>query len=243
MAFEYSDTSHKYISDSPCPHCNKQSTYKLISRANDLIQENTLVYDDTKFSFPYHINFQGYQCEYCNKLRFIITRAKIYSEGSTSEDTILEFPLPGFQDIDREKIKHQLILENLDEGMRCLVSNSPKGAIVNFRRAMQAAVIILGGKGIDLQTQINNLYEKEIIRAKTRDIAHKVRAFGNLGAHPFELTLGEGGLIKEDDFSKLILEDAIQAIKMLILFLDDAFIYPSKLDNIDKRINELKNKQ
>jgi len=108
---------------------------------------------------------------------------------------------------------------------------------------MQAAVIILGGKGKDLETQIDSLYEKEIIRAKTRDVAHKVRAFGNLGAHPFELILGEGGLIKEDNFSKLTSEDAVQAVKMLILFLDDAFIYPSKLNSIDQRIKELKNKR
>ena len=241
MAFEYSN--EKYISYTPCPHCNKQSTYKLVARTSEHIQEATLVYNNETFSFPYYVNFQAYQCEYCDRHRFIINRVKIYSGGGTNEEIILEFPLPGFQDIDREKIKHPIILENLDEGMRCLVSNSPKGAIVNFRRAMQAAVIILGGKGKDLETQIDSLYEKEIIRAKTRDVAHKVRAFGNLGAHPFELILGEGGLIKEDNFSKLTSEDAVQAVKMLILFLDDAFIYPSKLNSIDQRIKELKNKR
>lgn len=243
MAFTYSDTNKKYISNTPCPNCSKQSTYKNILHANDNIQEATLVYNEEKFYFPYYINFNVYQCEYCDRDRLIIERIKTYQGGGAQRETLLEFPLPGFQDIDREKIKHPLILENLDEGMRCLVSNSPKGAIVNFRRAMQAAVLILGGKGKDLQTQIEDLHKKEIIRAKTRDIAHKIRAFGNLGAHPFELTLGENGFVKEDNFSKLSLEDAIQAANILVLFLDDAFVYPSRLDIIDQRINELKNRK
>lgn len=240
MAFEYSNGKH--ISDTPCPHCNKQATYKSVTNVTDKIDEATLVYNEEKYNFPYYIKFQAYQCEYCNKYRLIVERIKIYSEGGARQETILEFPLPGFQDIDREKIKHSVILENLDEGIRCLTANSPKGAIVNFRRALQAAILILGGRGKDLQTQIDDLYKKEIIRGKTRDIAHKVRAFGNLGAHPFEIAIGRDGEIESDDFSKLILEDATQAAGMLVLFLEDAFIYPSKLDLVDQRLDELKKK-
>lgn len=237
MAFEYSNG--KYISDTPCPNCGKQSTYKEIHGETDYISEATLVYGREKFYFPYEISITIYQCEHCDKLRLIIERIKKYGTGLEKE-TILEFPFPGFSDVDREKIKHPIILDNLDEGMRCLAANSPKGAIVNFRRALQAAALLLGGKGDDLQKQIDDLYKKEIIRGKTRDIAHKVRAFGNFGAHPFEITVSESGEVKSDDFSKLTLEDATQAAKMLILFLEDAFIYPSKLESVDQRLDELK---
>jgi hypothetical protein len=240
MGFKISGT--KIISDTPCPHCNKQSTYKLITRENDLIHEPTLVYDSKKFYFPYKISFQIYQCEHCDRYRLIIERIKSY-QYSEDKETILEFPFPGFSEIDREKIKSPVILENLDEGMRCLAANSPKGAIVNFRRALQAAVLILGAEGDDLYKQIDDLYKKELIRAKTRDIAHKIRAFGNLGAHPFEIKITKTGEIKEDNFSNLTLEDALQAAKMLVLFLEDAFIYPSKLESIDKRLEELDDKQ
>lgn len=240
MAFSYSN--RKYISDSPCPHCNKQSTYKVLVRQIDYISDATLVYEENKFNFPYEVHFQMYECEYCNKYRLIIERIKSYTEGTTNEETILEFPFPGFSAIDREKIKHPVILDNLDEGMRCLTANSPKGAIVNFRRALQATVLLLGGEGGDLYKQIDSLHQKEIIRGKTREIAHKVRAFGNLGAHPYEIEVGNRGLIKLDEFSKLTLEDALQAAKMLLLFLEDAFIYPSKLDSIDQRLNELEGK-
>lgn len=239
MAFEYSN--NKYISDTACPHCNKQSTYKSMVHANDHISEATLVYDDKEFYFPYFVNFQVFQCEYCDRYRLIVERIKIYSEGGSKEETILEFPFPGFSGIDREKINYPIILESLDEGMRCLAANSSKGAIVNFRRALQAATLLLGGKGKDLQEQIDDLYKKEVIRGRTRDIAHKVRAFGNLGAHPFEIDMSEGGKVKADNFSKLTLEDALQAAKILVLFLEDAFVYPTKLDKIDQRLNELKN--
>ena len=241
MAFKYSNDKH--ISDTPCSHCNKQSTYKSVIHTTDTIKEATLVYNDGKFSFPYYVNFQAYQCEYCDRYRFIITKVKIYSGGISREETILEFPLPGFQDLDRGKIQHALILDNLDEGMRCLVANSTKGAIVNFRRALQTAVLILGAEGENLEKQIDNLHKKEIIRSKTKDLAHKVRALGNLGAHPYEIKIDKSGNITSDDFSELTLNDAQQAAQMLVLFLEDAFIYPSKLDIVDKRLDELKNKK
>lgn len=237
MAFGKS--GNKIISDTPCPHCNKQSTYEAITLESDSIGEKTLVYGVEDFSFPYEIEFKIYQCDHCNRLRLIIEKKK-WDGYKYKYKTILEFPFPGFSDMDREKIKNPIILDNLDEGMRCLAANSPKGAIVNFRRALQAAVLILGGSGEDLQAQIEALYKKEIIRAKTRDIAHKVRAFGNLGAHPFEIKLNSDGSIKEDNFSNLTLEDAAQAAKMLVLFLEDAFVYPSKLEDIDDRLAELK---
>jgi len=240
MAFSYSNK--KYISDTPCPHCNRQSTHKLLVRQIDYISDATLVYGKDKFYLPYEVHFQIYECEYCNKYRLIIERIKRYSEGSTSQETILEFPFPGFAAIDREKIKNPIILDNLDEGVRCLAANSPKGAIVNFRRALQATVLLLGGQGDDLYKQIDDLYKKEIIRGKTREVAHKVRAFGNLGAHPYEIGVESKGSIASDDFSKLTLEDALQAAKMLVLFLEDAFIYPSKLASVDQRLDELKRK-
>jgi len=238
MAFERSNG--KIISNIPCPHCNKQTTYEEIISEFDCINAKTLVYDDKKFPFPYKIHFSIFQCEHCNKYRFIIERVKDYRYNEEKE-TILEFPFPGFSDIDRGKIKHQIILENLDEGMRCLAANSPKGAIVNFRRALQAAALLLGGKGDTLEKQIDDLHEKEIIRSKTREIAHKIRAFGNLGAHPFEIKLGKEGEITPDFFSELIIDDAISAVGMLVLFLEDAFVYPSKLNSIDQRLDEFKN--
>jgi len=239
MAFEYS--GGKYISDTPCPHCGKQSTYKEIHEEVDYISEATLVYGDKPFYFPYKVNFRVYQCEHCDRLRLILERIKEYQYRKERE-AILEFPFPGFSEIDREKIRHPLILGDLDEGMRCLAANSAKGAIVNFRRALQAAVLLLGGKEDSLQDQIDDLYKKEIIRGKTRDIAHKVRACGNLGSHPFEISIDEGGEIKSDEFNKLTLEDATQAAKMLVLFLEDAFVYPEKLDSVDQRLGELKKK-
>ncbi|MFA5838941.1 MAG: DUF4145 domain-containing protein [Candidatus Paceibacterota bacterium] len=237
MTFKHS--SGKIISDTPCPHCNKQSTYEELVENKDYIREKTLVYGGDDFYFPYSVVFTIYQCEHCDRLRLIVEKER-RDQYSSERKTILEFPFPGFSEIDREKIKYPIILENLDEGMRCLAANSPKGAIVNFRRALQSAVLILGGKGDTLEKQVDDLYKKEIIRSKTKEIAHKVRAFGNLGAHPFEIKVSESGEIQQDAFSELTIEDAMQAAKILVLFLEDALIYPSKLDAVDQRLDELK---
>ncbi|MDP3785372.1 MAG: DUF4145 domain-containing protein [bacterium] len=231
MSF-YLSSGSKIISDTPCPHCNKQSTYEQITYKDDYVREKTLVYDEMGAYFPHTVRIYIYKCEFCNHFRIVGVRIK----DSYQNLTVFEYPLPGFSKIDRAKINQPVILENLDEGMRCLTANAPKGAIVNFRRALQAAVLILGGEGEDLFSQIDNLYGKEIIRSKTKEIAHKVRAFGNLGAHPYEIKFNESGL---ESFSELTLDDAVQAAEMLILFLEDAFIFSSKLEGVDKRLNEL----
>lgn len=236
MSFHLSEGG-KIISDTPCPHCNKQSTYEQIVYKDDYVQRRTLIYDEYDgmgFYFPYTVRIYIYRCEFCNHFRVIAERLKDHDKL-----TIFEYPLPGFSEIDREKINHPIILESLDEGMRCLAANSAKGAIVNFRRALQAAVLILGGKGENLEQQIDSLYKQEIIRAKTKDIAHKVRAFGNLGAHPYEIKINKEGVVTSDDFSELTLDDAVQAVKMLLLFLEDAFIFSSALESVDKRLDEL----
>lgn len=235
MSF-YLSSSGKIISDTPCPHCHKQSTYEQVVYKDDYVREKTLVYDEMGAYFPYTVRVYIYKCEFCNHFRIIGFRIK----ENYQNKTIFEYPLPGFSGIDREKVNHPAVLENLDEGMRCLTANAPKGASVNFRRALQAATLMLGGQGDNLEQQINDLYKKEIIRAKTRDIAHKVRAFGNLGAHPYEIRVDKDGIVTADDFSELTLNDAVQAAEMLILFLEDAFIFSSKLENADKRLDELK---
>ncbi len=226
----FSYKNGKIISDTPCPHCNKQSTYEEVYSENDYVKEKTLVWDDLGVYLPYQIDFSIYRCEFCGHFRILGERIRQGYENRT----VFEYPMSGFPDLEREKINNQIVLENLDEGMRCLIANAPKGAIVNFRRALQAAVLVLGGKGSDLCSQIDDLYKKEIIRGKTKEIAHKVRAFGNLGAHPYEIKFDDG-----ESFNELTLDDAVQAAKMLLLFLEDAFIFTSGLDEVDKRLDGL----
>ena len=112
---------------------------------------------------------------------------------------------------------------------------------MNFRRALQSAVLILGGSGKGLFNQIEDLYKKEVIRKKTKDIAHKVRSFGKFGAHPLELKVGGDGEITEDEFGQLTHDDARQALEALLLFLEDAFVFSERLADMDTRIDELEN--
>lgn len=244
MAFVQKD-SGKYISGSNCPNCGYASTYHSVIRSEDSIQRKTISYSTQRYphNFPYAIVFEVFQCEQCNHQRLIIQRcARSHHTNYKNCQTLLEYPYPTTQTgLDLGKIP-SIVKDNLDEGLRCLTSaNSPKGAIVNFRRALQAATLILGGDGRDLFGQIEDLYKKEIIRKKTKDIAHKVRSFGKFGAHPLELKFNESGEVPEDEFGQLTNDDARQALEALLLFLEDAFIFSERLAEMDTRIDELEN--
>lgn len=195
------------------------------------------------FDFPYSITFEVFQCEQCGHQRLIIQRcARSQSRNYMTCQTLLEYPYPVIQSgLDLKKVP-PIVRENLNEGLHCLTSaNSAKGAIVNFRRALQAATLLLGGNGRDLFSQIEDLYKKEIIRKKTKEVAHKVRSFGKFGAHPLELKFDEAGQVSEDEFGQLTNEDAQQALEALLLFLEDAFVFSERLTEMDKRIDELEN--
>jgi len=244
MAFVQKD-SGKYISGSNCPSCGYASTYHSVVRSEDLVRGNTLCYAEYQYPhvFPYAIVFEVFQCEQCSHQRLIIQRCpRNHAQNYRSCQTLLEYPYPTAQTgLDLSKLP-VVVKENLEEGLRCLTSaNSPKGAIVNFRRALQSAVLILGGNGKDLFNQIEDLYKKEIIRKKTKEIAHKVRSFGKFGAHPLELKISEAGEITEDEFGQLTHDDARQALEALLLFLEDAFVFSERLADMDTRIGELEN--
>ncbi|MFH1968557.1 MAG: DUF4145 domain-containing protein [bacterium] len=237
--------SDKYISGSNCPNCGYASTYYSIIDSEDLIKKETISYPEQQYphNFPHAIVFKVFQCEQCDHQRLIIQRcARSQHANYRNCQTLLEYPYPISQTgLDLNKVP-SVVRENLDEGLRCLASaNSPKGAIVNFRRSLQAAILFLGGDGKDLFNQIEDLYKKEVIRKKTKEIAHKVRSFGKFGAHPLELKIGEAGEVTEDEFGQLTHDDARQALEALLLFLEDAFVFSDRLAQMDTRIDELEN--
>ena len=243
MAFIQKE-SGKYISGSNCPNCGYASTYYSVARSEDLIYSETMSHPQLQFpyDFPYGIVFEVFQCEQCSRQRLIIQRcARKYSTNRSCQ-TLLEYPYPSVQTgLDLKKVP-PIVKENLEEGLRCLTSaNSAKGAIVSFRRALQSAILLLGGNGHDLFNQIEDLYKKEVIRKKTKEIAHKVRSFGKFGAHPLELKINESGEVAEDEFGQLTNDDARQFLEALLLFLEDAFVFSERLADMDTRIDELEN--
>lgn len=240
MAFQKSDS--KFISDTSCPHCHKSTTYEKVSIDSDQIDKgSSLVFKEEKypFSLPYSVKSTIYQCDHCGHYRLIIEKVKARYPYGDKRKTLLEYPYPELIEFDISKLP-ELVRDNLEEGLRCLNVNAPKGAIVNFRRALQVAVLHLGGKGKDLFSQIEDIYKKEVIRRKTKELAHKVRAFGKYGAHPLELKRDEKGKIETDAFGQLTIEDAVHAVKILLVFFEDAFLFPEKLEETDERLGELK---
>lgn len=183
MAFVQKD-SGKYISGSNCPSCGYASTYHSIIRSEDLVRSGTLCYAEYQYPhvFPYVIISEAFQCEQCGHQRLIIQRCpRNHAQNYRSCQTLLEYPYPTVQTgLDLNKLPI-VVKENLEEGLRCLTSaNSPKGAIVNFRRALQSAVLILGGDGKDLFNQIEDLYKKRLLERKQRKLLIRFVRLENL---------------------------------------------------------------
>lgn len=166
MAFIQKE-SGKYTSGTNCPNCGYASTYELVTKSSDTICDETFCYSEHQYPhvFLYAIIFEIYQCEQCNHQRLIIERCAInFADDYGNCQTLLEYPYLTIKTgLDLSKIP-LIVKDNLEEGLRCLTSaNSAKGAIVNFRCALQAAILLLVGEGKDLFNQIEDLYKKEIV--------------------------------------------------------------------------------
>ena len=61
---------------------------------------------------------------------------------------------------------------------------------------------------------MENLYKKEIVRKKIKEMAHKARSFVKFGVHPLELKISDAGKITEDEFGQLTNDDAQQTIEL-----------------------------
>jgi Domain of unknown function (DUF4145) len=74
-----------------------------------------------------------------------------------------------------------------DEAWSCFYGGDLRAAVVMGRAAVQRAVRTLGGKGRDLFTEIDSLYDQHKVTEELRDWAHEVRVAAREAAHPDEL--------------------------------------------------------
>jgi len=106
------------------------------------------------------------------------------------------------------------IVADYHEALACLQVNAFKAASAMARRAVQGVCLDLGANPKHrLFAQIDALNEKGEFTNRLRRLAHKVRLFGNNGAHP-----GEDGL---DD---VVPEDARQAVAFVEHVLQHVYI-------------------
>lgn len=105
------------------------------------------------------------------------------------------------------------------EGIRCLNSNAPNGAVALFRRALSLICIDLGA---DSNQVLNK--QIEILPDELKPTAHEIRSWGNLGVH--------------EDKSRIIDAVPINIAKYIKEFLEQVFFviydHPSKIKKLQK---------
>jgi hypothetical protein len=155
-----------------CPHCGNSSVFIAVSS----------VCNTTEGGFMEARAVM--QCQGC--LKHILGCAVRPSNGSGQFTYREHFPL-GKPD---ERIAAEIpqnVAEDFKEALRCRFVDAHNATVEMCRRAVQASCIGLKAPSDQkLVKQIDWLAENGIITTPLKDMAHRVRLGGNLGAHPPE---------------------------------------------------------
>lgn len=106
------------------------------------------------------------------------------------------------------------IAADYEEAIRCRQVGANKAATAMSRRAVQAVCIDLGADPKSrLFAQIDQLHSNGEFTNRLHALAHKVRSFGNVGAHP-----------ESDGLDAVVEADADQSIRFLEHLLQHVYI-------------------
>ena len=141
-----------------CPFCGDKVTFR--QRTYDLLPHHKKGY------------MVGIQCEGCNcVLSYSLAEHRLYPNPEIN----------GLENLPEEIQKYY------DEGLRCLSSNSPNGAVTLFRKVIHTIGIHYGiakkNDDKNLFKIINELHDGGHIVSKLRDALIGIKDIGNDGAH------------------------------------------------------------
>jgi len=111
------------------------------------------------------------------------------------------------------------VRENMIEALCCYNHDLFKAATIMCRRTLEASARDKGIERKNLEQIIEELFQNRIINSRMKEVAHEIRAFGNLGAH---------GEIE-------ITEDmANEVIKFMEYYLEYVYVLENRLNQIKK---------
>ena len=210
-----------------CPHCETKCQFLQIDRSHNFCTENKL----------YHI---AYVCTNCRGL--ITTKWHCDSESPHAFQTDDLFgtslhsyspPVGDWQPrVDLSLIVNEEVRKDFQEAIGCYNNGFYNACMIMARRAIQQEMIIKDIKRDNLYKQIESLG----ISKNLKNLLHKVKIFGNHGAHPDFCLYDEKGNKIED----------IKAVAKLSLdFLDryfsDGYEINSLIAKAPKSEKELEN--
>jgi hypothetical protein len=179
-----------------CPHCDKPTVF-------------TLVTPQVHFEQPDPRNSRIYvwgvlQCQGCGKY---ICGAVHKPQQNSSDSTYSEhYPLGKPKDDVADEIP-KTIAADFKEALRCRWVDAYNATVEMCRRAVQASCIDKKGPYDEkLVKQIDWLAAQGIITTPLKDMAHRVRLGGNLGAHPPEDPEDETTIIIGAEYADAVIE-------------------------------------
>jgi hypothetical protein len=194
-----------------CPHCSRYAVFMIVAGP--------------------HIEVEGHptrgalrrcavamQCQGCRQ--FILSIVS-QPQGGGSADYVAHYPLGKPNDDVSSEIPAP-IADDFKEALRCRWVDAYNATVEMCRRAVQASCVNLKAPADHLVKQIDWLAAQGIITTPLKDMAHRIRLGGNLGAHPPE---------DPNDASVIIIgaEYADAVIEFTRDFFQHVYVMPERL--------------
>lgn len=200
-----------------CRHCGNKSCMEIVSRGSRLEVE----YENGAPAYDYGFYCHVLHCPACENLT--LRRAEEGPWIDMYDRASWEIVYP----------RNEVSLENLPADIQSAYDAAckVKGVDANFfamglRRVLEYVCKDKNASGRTLQDKLNNLAEQEIIPKTLAEMAHQLRALGNVGAHP------ELGELSPKEIP--VLGDICRAI------LEYVYYAPALIAKVEGRLKELK---
>lgn len=213
-----------------CPHCDTKCQFVVVE------QGHKKCVSDNKHHIPYICtNCQGiiatkWTANSCNPDQFR------NSPASYGQRLNIYYPIIGDwkPKVDLQFITNEKVKTDFKEAIDCYNNGFYNACMLMARRAIQQEMIDNKASGKNLYQQI----ESAGISEKLKSLLHKVKNFGNNGAHPDFCLFNEEGnqIVDKKDFSKLSLE-------FLDRYFANEYEIASLVESAPKSKKELKNNQ
>lgn len=179
-----------------CPHCNSTHVQTELRLREPLkSNDNSIVWNVERCNNP--------ECK------------RIVLLEKSGNETINIYPV-GSYELDSSININTEIRNDFKEAGYCLGAGCYKASMVMSRRALQRCLKEQGCTQHNLVNAIDEAIKQNILRKTFHDVAHEIRQYGNLGAHP-----------DDDQLLNASRENAEQILEFVRIIIHDFYEIPA----------------
>lgn len=201
-----------------CPHCAIASVFMIVAGPH------TEPWDPPLGNSHLSRHCAAMQCQGCRRFILGIVKREQQGGGMVVYSYLEHYPFG----IPRDGVSQEIpthIGADFREALRCRFVDAHNATVEMCRRAVQASCIQLKAPADDkLVNQIDWLAKNGIITTPLKEMAHRVRLGGNLGAHPPEDPEDPGEIIIGAEYSDAVIEFTRD-------FFQHVYVMPKRLES------------